>query len=376
MSVPEGVGWWDKEHEEFASEVLRSYPPGSYLLHAGSAGDAVDKYFKMEKTRWQSLFLHDYFIAFLRRDENAKSMLKEAYGKLAEAFEWPERQPWKRVEENALAEASKAVDAAFNFYVEKLKVDGWRTRAEETLCDAEDRLKYEPSPIGDKYRTEYGRWEYLAELLFNFAKEVKLKDRVALWESIELETRAKLNVYGKALRDSSYLESLLESILAGKEPDRWVDMAFWYTYMALLEIEKHIRMDLPGSLENEDYTVMAVMSVVKQAEPDPNAVEKFVQEFARARGNPKLAATYYTSKFGPSDRSELFWSGNFKMWEEMTDEERKFFLDQRKAGIDMAVEWYNVLTEELQKRKVNFRTTFEVLGDWSGTIFARFQRQV
>jgi hypothetical protein len=329
--VGECVVWWDKEHEEYVRKVLEQQPPGAYLMSVASAKEAMDKYFKMEKNRWQSMFMHDYFLALLRKDEDMKSLLREAYGKLAEAFDWPEKEPWTRIEENPLDFASDAADALFDFYAEKLRVEGWRSRVDEAVKEAKDRLLKEPSPIGDKYRTEYGRWIALKRILHDeLEQELRLKDRVAYWETMEIETLARSILRTPTARLPTYMEGILREMLDGTGIDHGWDMSMWYLHKAFVEFEEHLDIKGYGSFDNEELLVMAIMAAdgVEPTEDEKKQVN-YLKEVATRLNMPELVSLYYTSKFGPVPRK--FFSGAFKDWEEMTDDEKKFFEEQRKA---------------------------------------------
>jgi hypothetical protein len=349
--VGECVAWWDKEHEEYVRKVLEQQPPGAYLMNVASAKEAMDKYFKTEKNRWQSMFMHDYFLALLRKDEDMKSLLREAYGKLAEAFDWPEKEPWARIEENPLDFASDAADALFDFYAEKLRVEGWRSRVDETVKEAKDRLLKEPSPIGDKYRTEYGRWVAFKRILHDeFEQELRLKDRVSYWEAMEVEGRARA-MTRNAVHVSGYLENVVLEMLEGREVDRRLDDAMWYVHRALVEYEEHKIARCYGSYDNEELLIMAIMAAdgVEPTE-DEDKQRKYLEEVARRLNMPELINTYYTSKFGPEPRK--FFSGAFKEWEEMTDEERKYFEGQRKASYQFMMNSVKVVATLLSKKGI------------------------
>jgi len=339
--VGECVAWWDKEHEEYVRKVLEQQPPGAYLMSAASAKEAMDKYFKMEKNRWQSMFMHDYFLALLRKDEDMKSLLREAYGKLAEAFDWPEKEPWTRIEENPLDFASDAADALFDFYAEKLRVEGWRSRVDEAVKEAKDRLLKEPSPIGDKYRAEYGRWIALKRIIHEELEgELRLNDRVAYWEAMEIEALVRSVIREITLRLSTYMESIVIEIVEGKGTDYQWDTAMWYLHKAWMEREEHADFKGYGSFDNEELLVMAIMAA-DGVEPtgDEEKQRKYLEDVAVRLNMPELINLYYTSKFGPKE-PHVFYSGAFKEWGEMTDDERKFFDEQRKASEQfmMAVE--------------------------------------
>jgi len=330
----ECVAWWDKEHEEYVRKVLEQHPPGTYIMNAASAKEAMDRYFKMEKTRWQSMFVHDYFLALLRKDEEMKGILKEAYAKLAEAFEWPEKEPWKRIEGDPLEAAWDAALALFDFYAEKLRVEGWRSRVDETVKEAKDRLLKEPSPMGDKYRTEYGRWIALKRIIHEeLEAELRLKDRVAYWEAMEVEALARSTIR-KAIRSTSYMEGIIQEVLDGVEVDSRWDDAMWYIHRALVEMEEHIAIKDYGSYDNEELAIMAIMAAdgVEPTE-DEEKQRKYLEEVARRLNMPELVKLYHTAKHGPNEPRKFF-SGIFKEWEEMTDEEKKFFEVQRKASYD------------------------------------------
>ena len=327
----ECVAWWDKEHEEYVRKVLEQQPPGAYLMSVASAKEVVDKYFKMEKNRWQSMFMHDYFLALLRKDEDMKSLLREAYGKLAEAFDWPEKEPWTRIEENPLNFASDAADALFDFYAEKLRVEGWRSGVDETVKEAKDRLLKEPSPIGDKFRAEYGRWVALKRIIHEELEgKLRLKDRVAYWEAMEIEALARSVLRRATVRLSTYMESIIKEVLEGTETDyRW-DTSSWYIHRAYVEFEEHVDVKGYGSYDNEELLVMAVMAAdgVEPTE-DEEEQRKYLKDVAARLNMPELVSSYYTSKFGPEPRK--FFSGAFKDWEEMTGDEKRFFEEQGKA---------------------------------------------
>jgi len=302
-------------------------------MSVASAKEAMDKYFKMEKNRWQSMFMHDYFLALLRKDEDMKSLLREAYGKLAEAFDWPEKEPWTRIEENPLDFASNAAYALFDFYAEKLRVEGWRSRVDETVKEAKDRLLKEPSPIGDKYRTEYGRWVALGRVLHELEEELRLKDRVAYWEALEVEALARSIARKESTRLSSYMEGIVKEVLDGTGIDHQWDTAMWYLHKAWVELEEHRAIEGSyGSYDNEEFLIMAIMAA-DGVEPtaEEGKQQKYLESVAARLNMPELVELYYTAKFGPRDL-HVFYKAFMKEWEEMTDEEKRFFEEQRKAS--------------------------------------------
>jgi hypothetical protein len=335
--VGECVAWWDKEHEEYVRKVLEEQPPGAYLMSVASAKEAMDKYFKMEKTRWQSMFMHDYFSALLRKDEDMKSLLREAYGKLAEAFDWPEKEPWTRIEENPLDFASDAADALFDFYAEKLRVEGWRSRVDEAVKEAKDRFLKEPSPIGDKFRAEYGRWVALKRIIHEELEgKLRLKDRVGYLFALEIETSAR-SVIRNTIRFPTYIENIIKEILDETETDYWWDMAMWHLHKAWAEFEEHKAVKDYGSYDNEELLIMAIMAAdgVEPTE-DEEKQRKYLEEIAARLNMPELVSLYYTSKFGPEE-PRVFYKGIFKDWEEMTDDEKKFFEEQREASYQFMI---------------------------------------
>jgi len=330
--VGECVAWWDKEHEEYVRKVLEQHPPGSYKMSAASAKEAMDKYFKTEKTRWQSMFMHDCFLALLRKDEEMKGILKEAYTKLAEAFDWPEKEPWTSVEESPTDAAFDAANALFSLYAEALRVEGWRSKVDETVKKAKSRLLKEPSPIGDKYRTEYGRWVALGRVLHELEEELRLKDRVAYWEALEVEALARSVARKESIRLSSYMEGIVKEVLGETGMDYQWDTAMWYFHKAWVELEEHRAIEGSyGSYDNEELLVMAIMAAdgVKPT-TDEGKQREYLEGVARRLNMPELVELYYTAKFGPRDL-HVFYKAFMKEWEEMTDEEKRFFEEQRKA---------------------------------------------
>lgn len=346
--IPRGVTEYDREHKEFVEKLFEAHPPGCYLL---GAGKAVNSYFKMEKARWLSLFLHDYSIAFLRGDEGVKEEFRKAYAELSDMLAWPERELWRKVEESPVKYAEKAADAFFNFYSQRLRVEGWRERVEDEVSDGlKRRLDSEPSLIGDKFRTEYGRWISLRDLLELFEEEVRVKDRVAFWESCMLEVRVKKELHGKYLFSRSYLNYVIEECLTGRKMDHFTDAALWLTYLAVKRCEQHARLSEMGSLICEDLMVSAAMAashVEPAGEGNFKEIESFLSKLEEKFNMQGLLQLYRTARFGPEEKARAFWTGIIKEEFEMSKEEREFFKKQREASEKFFVAMFAVVQRVL-----------------------------
>lgn len=328
--VPLGILVRDLEHREFAEKLLKEHPPGSLLLNAERA---ADQYFKVDKAKWLLMFQHDYVLAVLKGDDAAQTALKTAYGKLAEALDWGERAAWRDIESGITEYAEGAANILFSYYSDRIRVEGWRVRVEEGILEGLSRgIENEPSAIGDRFRTEYGRWLFLLELLEPFESQIRLSDRVALWMAGMLEVRVRKHLYGKALH-FCYLDYVLNEILTGERMDYWADTALWYAYLATKRYEEHLRLKDLGSLDVEDLMVYSAMAA-SHIEPGGgiNEAMGFLTELNKKFREFDLPQLYRTAKFGPEIAPSPFYSGVMEEPEMMTKEEREFFSRQREAS--------------------------------------------
>jgi len=159
---------------------------------------------------------------------------------------------------------------------------------------------------------------------------------------MELEALAR-SVLWNAVRLPAYMDGVVQELLNGTGTDpRW-DSAMWYIHKAWVECEEHKAFKGYGSYDNEELVVMALMAAdgVEPTE-DEDKQRKYLEELARRLNMPELVNLYYVAKFGPEPRK--FFSGAFKEWEEMTDEEKKFFNEQKKASYDFMITGMKVIS--------------------------------
>lgn len=333
--VPHGVSVLDDEHKEFVERVFQNYPPGCYLIR-GSYEERVESYFKTDKSAWLSLFAHDYTIASLRGDEGAKGQLKRVYKGLAEMLDWTEREPWVKYDEKLGDLAWESAETLFKFYLERVKVDGWRVKADEAPWMGEKRgLLYELSPVGDMFRREYGRWMALQMTLDEFEADVRLKDKVALFVSMELNHVVRLHINRVSWRHA-YVNYVLGSLLSGSKLDRWVDEAMWWSYKATRRFEELALR--PGAKflgpECLDWAIMAAMTaegVDPYSEAEPAA---YLPSLAQRLGKPELARLYNIASVGSEDGipPDEYWDGILEDSAFLSEEERRIFKKMFKAG--------------------------------------------
>jgi len=333
-----GVGVYDSNLAADAENLLKAIRPGAYLLSNG--GSIAMQYFKMDKNSWLSKFTHDYTVAVLRKDRSADEALKTAYSKLAEAFDWEERNMPESIKGNLKSFAEKSVDVLFNLYEEKLKVEGWRQR-EETLNQAKRILLTEPSDTGDLFRMEYGRMLALAKALRDFAADVRMKDRVAFWMSEMVEEKVLRELYGDAAYEHlTYLDDVLEGVISGQAVDDREDASTWWACLALRSVEEHVAEGVVGRTEAEDYILMASMALEGfEANPDPKVLEAYLTgmverlKLRTVKSAPDLLRLYYRAKRGPMGREDVVARSLFKEWEDMDERERRCRVAQMTAGM-------------------------------------------
>jgi hypothetical protein len=339
------------EDAKYAEEVLRESPPGSFLLK-GTAEEKVKGYFKMDKATWLAFFAHDYSVAFLRRDSASKESLARAYANLAAMLDWPDREPWLRVEEAPRESAKTAANVLFDFYCRRLRVEGWRNRVEEGIREGEKRLRYEPGATGERFRSEFGRLLSFKDLLEKFEREARGRDRVGLWLACEVRLRMQKSITDRALRDS-YVDYLLDSLVAGGEPDRWVEEALWLTHLAAKRVEEHFDDELCGSLECEDLMILAAMAadhVEPVRESDLESIEKYLRELAHKLVRPELVPLYYTARFGPEEKRAKYYVMSVKSIGELDEGEKKLLTEQRKASSRFYSEMARIVERLLGRR--------------------------
>lgn len=349
--VPHGVGIFDDEHKEFASRVFERFPPGCYLLQGSSKEKGVN-YFKMDKAIWLSLFMHDYTVASLRGDEKAKEELKEVYRAIAEALDWQDREP-TQVREELGELAWRAVEVLFNFYREKLKVEGWRREDKEALHDGERRgLRTELSPVGDKFRAEYGKWTALQEMLAKFEDEVRCKDRVALFMALELDCMVRRYIEGMSWHHP-YINYALGSLVSGKQLDRWVDEAMWYAYRSLKCYEEQaLNPYIRFMTESQDLIVRAAMAA-EGIDPQNRTYEEirsYLADLSARLGKPELLKLYNVSMWGTEDGAipDIFLSAILE--DNPADEEKLFFEKMYRAGREFVGAMAKIVEDIIEKR--------------------------
>jgi hypothetical protein len=335
-----GVTIYDQRAEQNARDALQTYSPGSYLFKNLKAEHVAERYFKVDRDTWLSMLTHDYTIACLRRDDEAKTKLKEAYSKLAEMLDWKDRDPWRKVEEDIKASAEKTAKCLFELYKEVFRAEGWRGRPDETVKEGiESRLLDEPSPTGDLYRSEYGRWVALKHASRGFSADVRLKDRVAFWMGGRLEAEALWYVYGRgAYEHITYLDEVLDDIILGKKTDYWNDTSMWWVSVAVRSLEDHLVAGIIGRTEAEDPMAMACMAL-ERIDPDPARVEEYLADLTerlklrtirKALDLPKL---YHRAKYGPMGRENVIEGSLFKEWVEMDEREKRCRKAQMITGL-------------------------------------------
>ncbi|MEM3646976.1 MAG: hypothetical protein QW334_02360 [Thermofilum sp.] len=349
--VPHGVGIFDDEHREFVSRVFERFPPGCCLLQ-GSSEEKRVSYFKMDKAIWLSFFMHDYTIASLRGDERAKDELEAVYREIAEALDWPDKEP-TQVREELGELAWKAVEILFNFYREKLKVEGWRREDKETLRDGERRgLRTELSPVGDKFRAEYGRWIALQETLTKFEGEVRRKDRVALFMALEFDCMVRRYIEGMSWHHP-YINYVLGSLVSGRQLDRWVDEAMWYAYKSLKRYEEQaLNPYIRFMTESQDLIVRAAMAA-EGIDPQNRTYEEvrsYLADLSARLGKPELLRLYNVSMWGTEDGTtpDIFLSAILE--DSPTEEEKQFFEKMYKAGREFVGAMTKTVEDIIEKR--------------------------
>lgn len=347
--TPLGVTIYDPEHEEFVRDFLRGHPPGGYL--AGPAEDLVKRYFKMDKAKWFELFTHDCTVAFMRRfmrrDADVMESLKEAYRQLAGMLDWREEEPWVAVERAPAEAARKAAETLFNVYWKGLEVEGWRVREGETLHEGVKRgLDEELSDAGDAFRREFGRWYALEDVLNEYEREVRFRDRAALWFACELEVGAKLNLYGRTLR-SCYPDHVLQHIISGDSAYVWLEEALWLIFLAVKMYDDGRRAGKwKGSYHCEDLLVWAMMWVEGM---DPDEVDeklRMEERYLEGLGRPDLLNAYRVAT-GVYD--EGIFGRAFKPEHELTDGDLRVLAERRKASEEFFHKAIEKIGEMLEK---------------------------
>lgn len=350
-----GVTIYDEVCEERARATLQKYPPGNYLFTDLTPERVVERYFKMDRERWLSTFTHDYVTACLRRDDEAKSKLKKAYERLANALGWEDSSLFERFEGDLKAAAEESLRSLFELYKAELRVEGWREKPEQSLTEGRWLLN-EPSLAGDLYRTEYGSWRELMEALFTFSADVRLKDRVAYWMGMRLTEEASKNLYGggDALTCADYLDEVLEGVISGKHVDYYEDTSMWWACVASKALKDHMTAGTVGWMEAGEPITFACMAL-EGVEPDVRKVGEYLVDLTARlklkslKGAPHLLRLYRRARYGPRDKGDIMEGAFFKEWGEMADEEKSCRKQQATAELTF-VSYMSSIIQLLRER--------------------------
>lgn len=353
--------------EEFVSNLLGKYPPGSYLLGEKWADEIAEMYMKMDKERFMGMLRHDYAVALLKRDKSGLGRIREAYRQLASWFDWGE-PPWINIEKavgekldlNAAADgvmklAEEASNVLFALYREEMAVDGWRNRPDETVWDGLSRgllADDEDAP----FNVEYKRWVELELRLKKVVWDERLRseDRVALWFARKLLSHVRAYLYSKehtARMEGLWLNRILKGIISGSF-DVWADLTFLYIDAAFMEINDKLRLKIRGPYLVEDLLIMAAMAAEGN---DPRGrslkdLEAYLEGFAERVGDEELVDLYRKAKTGAGGVN--IFKTAFLGWDELTDEEKKAYEEMEEASNDFIVFILQYIAEILKKRGV------------------------
>jgi predicted aspartyl protease len=303
-------------HSQDVREIVRSYKPGEYLFKGLAAEGMTNLYFKMEKKRWLSMLMHDYTLVVLRKDEDVKMKTKTAYDSLASTLNWEEKDPWHTVEDDPEGSAEAAMKTLFELYEEKMRVEGWRERSDETIKEGDDRgLHSEPSVMGDCYRKEWGMWDNLTSTLDDVAEEArKARDRLTYWLTVKLLTIMQEYMRGKTERrglygNDPYLNNVIEDVLAGRDTvNYWEATSKMYVEAGAEMVDDFIERKLTGSTFAEDLFIKAIMAKL-HVEPDSMEPRDFLVEFARDNERESLVELYDMAVLGPPGSQAEFYRG-------------------------------------------------------------------
>lgn len=351
---------------EFVKRLLEEHPPGSYFFRGLDVEGVTAVYFRADKEHFLRMLSHDYAVAVLRRDEAVRKRVSEAYRVLASWLDWPE-PPWLSLERSvveaggglsasrsAVKEITEAtVETAFKSYEEKIRVDGWRIKEDETVYDGERRglLLDEESEEANLFWSEVQRWSDFETALYRLMwdEDLRLRDRTTLWFVLKLQRRVRGFMYGLECTslNSPWANYVLDSIIEDRF-EFWSDLALNYVEAAFLQIEDTTRIQAPGPFLAEDVAAMAVMAAC-EVWPQPLKTRDFILNNLKDR---ELADLYDLAIRGPPEYKittslELLW----KPFEELPEEQRRSLKRMREASNDFIAYMLEYAADIIKERR-------------------------
>ncbi|MBI4257431.1 MAG: hypothetical protein HY619_00605 [Thaumarchaeota archaeon] len=157
------------EDEDESKLDLNAWIPGDYIVYG-----------KHEKSFWPD-FLHDYLLAVLKGDEEAKSKLRSV---LMEKNPLALKEYEHRLTENPVKAFLYIPEWEFKAFEDRVQVEGWRESPNETV--AQGRIRSDKMAMSDEAdflrRTEWGKWHDALEKMCNQYEEARKKEnRSACW---------------------------------------------------------------------------------------------------------------------------------------------------------------------------------------------------
>jgi hypothetical protein len=299
-------------------EALQRYKPGEFLFKGITAEEIADLFRKKtDKYAWTSMVAHDYLLAKLRKKGYVLSKMKEAMRLAALKTDHDLNQClslFPMLESDLKKWSALIPQTLFKLIRESLKVDGWRTREDETIHEgnAIRFLNLSPSDAGDLYRTEDQRWwelEYKTHQMYFVAR--KRGDRVSCWviknllrHGVNYEHFGNTESTGYIPIDvDPYPDNLIEDFLNGRDED--VDIQATTVQLHLNAVE-YYKGELGKCLAKGDYDVVA--------NPCSDMAEEAVFAVATQLGwetlNPSVRARNYakelSEKLGDPEINRLY----------------------------------------------------------------------
>lgn len=250
-------------------EALQKYKPGEFLFKGVTAEEIADLFLKkLDEHTWTSMVAHDYLLAKLKKKDYVMSKMKEAMRLTALKMDHDLSQCltlFPMLESDLKKWSALIPQTLFKLIRESLKVDGWRTREDETIYEGNEVrfLNDSPSDVGDLYRTEDQRWwelEYKMHQMYFEAR--KGGDRVSCWViknllryGVNFEHFGNTESTGYIPIDvDPYSDGLIEDFLNGRDED--VDIQAMTVQLHLNTVEYYTK-ELEKCLANEAYDVVA-----------------------------------------------------------------------------------------------------------------------
>ena len=340
---PEDLGIVDPETIEFrekirrkAEEAWRKHKPGKYFFEYMTAQETAEKYEKLGDGMWRNLWFHDLILAKLRGQEYVLNKLWEARRLVELRLGRTVEEAGKRVERmkqrfeegfKNLEKAKEWVDkhlcwCVFAFYVEELKVEGWRISEYETLGKGWKRLIATKDPARQLFLEEYHSWGYAGfdsdakylsgKLCAHYWNAHKAGDRITAYITKVVLTDYVTPYLGKedypGLSDipmDDYADGIVEEVVKEGKVKHigfwdWLVLFYWRRAECLAEGKNGYNKWLPGACDD----IIAAIGAREHVDfknsagyweplPDTDKVRDYLEKLVLRFNVPELKELYY-----------------------------------------------------------------------------------